>query len=444
MADEEPILWDVVEEHLDESEFLVEAWLTARASASYTLQELGDGPEARLLAHIDGLVVNGPAALEEMIWPILAEDAELPRMAAACLALLEAGQDRALDALAAEEPPETLGPGMSVALSLCAHPKVGDWVRGRLPKAEGLLLTVLLQACADHGLDPGAAVERGLVHEDVAVQEAALRASTYGDRRRLLGAVESRLQHPEPAVQAAALETALVWNSRSAWQLVMHLALQSPEPSRSVLTWVACFGTEQHAAALVKRLEDEALRHDTIWALGFSGRVPAVDACIKLLDHEDETTRRLAGEAVAAILGLDPDDETLWEEDSTEEPDEEVEGDDPAEDEDDLEAELVEQPDDEPPLPNAQAIREVWAKTRSGFAPSERRLLGKPVGREGPGWTLGQLSCRRVDFIAREVVARSQGVGRWLGRNRSHRSIQAAGALEQLGRQTGVMQGGKT
>ena len=444
MAAEELILWDVVEEHLDESEFLVEMWDVARSSGSYTLEELGNGPEARLLAHIDGLVVNGPVALDKVVWPILEEGAELHRMTAACLTLLEAGQDRVFDALDAEEPPEQLGPGMSLAVSLCAHPKLGDWVRARLPKAEGLQLTVLLEACAYHGLDPGAAIDKGLMHEDAHVHQAALRAAAYGDRRRLLAAVESRLQHAEPLVQAAALETALLWNSRSAWQLVMHLALQSPEPGRSIMTWMACFGDDRHAEALVKRLEEEALRHDTIWALGFSGRVPAVDACMKLLDHEDETTCRLAGEAVACILGLDPDDEKLWQEDSTEEPEEEIEGDAPEEDDDDLDTELVESPDNEPPLPNAEAIREYWAQARGQFAPSERRLLGKSVGREGPGWTLSQLSCRRVDVIAREVVARSQGVGRWLGRIRSDRSLQAVSNLAQLGRHAGVMQGGKT
>ena len=32
MLGEEQILWDIVEEHLDEAEFLVEQWQAARAS----------------------------------------------------------------------------------------------------------------------------------------------------------------------------------------------------------------------------------------------------------------------------------------------------------------------------------------------------------------------------------------------------------------------------
>ena len=97
---EDQLLWDVVEEHLDESEFLVELWASARRSASYRLDELERGPEARLFAHVDGLVVNGPLALERVAWPV-AEDpkAEPSRLCAAALALLEAGDFRVLGVL---------------------------------------------------------------------------------------------------------------------------------------------------------------------------------------------------------------------------------------------------------------------------------------------------------------------------------------------------------
>ncbi len=544
MLGEEQILWDIVEEHLDEAEFLVEQWQAARASALYSLEELSKGPEQRLEAHIDGLVVNGPLALQRVAWPLLEEGDELPRVAAAALAVLNSGDFRVLEALeetdddepedepeapesddaaegagsdpdypaelldlealpppseddeakrqaelaaheerlagmddddderpaveeliallkasppdedddeaeaepdAEDDPPadavepSTRADGIALAIGLCTHPKIGEHLRGRVAKAKGATLAMLLQACADRGVDPGPALGPALSSEDPEIAAAALRAAAFGDRHRLLAQVEARLQHPSPMVRTAALDTALCWGSRAAWELTMHSYRQPG--ARAAMVWMASLGDDRHAEALIKLLDDEAMRHDALWALGFSGRVPAIEACLAWVGDDDETTRRLAGEAITHILGLDIEDETLWEELSTEEPEPGLEGDDPDDDDDDLDAELAERPDDELPLPIATAFAELWANVKGGFTPGTRYLLGKPIGREGPGWILPGLSCRRVDVVARELVARSQSVARWPGRVVAQRHQQAASALEQLGRNAGAMQG---
>lgn len=614
MAQEDRILWDIVEEHLDEAEFLAEQWTEARRSASYTLDELERGPESRLAAHVDGLVANGPLALERVAWPVLEDPgSEAPRAAAAALAVLEAGDFRVLGVLGLPEreaPPEidedqdddpeaariaallglaerldalepdeaersavmehALGPeawriaalpkvgeriaaetdearglelrelevllaahapegsvaleaepeeplppewseldpearermrqaelqsideqraatsdedertrltelralltadpsdedeasptadppepvpiepappveprveGLSLALALASHPKLGEQLRALLPRADGPTLALLLHACADRGLHPGPTLQRGLAHDDPQVRCAATRAAAFGDRHELLAAVELQLRHPSPAVRAAALDTCMRWGSRAAWELALT-SYKAPEAASARL-WIACLGDDRHVEALIPLLADPQLRPDVLWSLGFSGRVPAVVAALALLDDADETTRRLAGEAVAAILGLDLEDDTLWEELPTAAPTE-VEGDAPEDDDDDLEAELAPTPEDELPLPNATAIREHWARVRSAFVPGCRYLLGKAVEREGPGWALPRLSCRRVDVVAREVVARSQGVGRWPQRVTAQRHAQAASALGELGRQAGAILG---
>jgi len=176
--------------------------------------------------------------------------------------------------------------------------------------------------------------------------------------------------------------------------------------------------------------------------LGFSGRVPAVKACLPWLDDDNETTRRLAAEAITAIVGLDLEDETLWEELAIEEPAAGIEGDEPDEDEDDLDAELAPLPEDDLPLPNPDAIRRWWAAHQDAFSPGSRYLLGKPIGKEGPGWALAQLTCRRIDLVAREVVARSQGLGRWPNRAPAPRHLASAEALAELGRRAGLLRGG--
>lgn len=515
MLGEDQILWDVVEEHLDEAEFLVEQWRGARASGSYTLDELERGPETRLAAHVDGLVVNGSVVLERVAWPVIVDPGSEPlRVAAAALAVLDAGDFRLLGVLdepkvaAQSESDEGLEPdppdpedampeetealdremfaqaaaspqvdpddpeeaeesegeaeaapvepesppvdtpvapatdghreGLALALALSIHPQLGEQLRARVAKAEGPTLALLLQACADRGLHPGPALERGLVHDDALVRSAAVRAAAFGDRPKLLAVVESQLRHASPEVRAAALDTSLLWGSRAAWELALA-SYKAPEAAGARL-WIACLGDDRHVEALIPLLADLELRPDVLWALGFSGRVPAVIACLALLDDDDELTRRLAGEAVAAILGLDLEDDTLWE-DLPAEPQAGAEGDAPEGDDDDLEAELAPTPADELPLPNAAAIRERWAKLQTAFVPGRRYLFGKPVEREGPGWALSMSSCRRIDVLAREVAARSQGVGRWPARARAGRHIQATNALAELGRQAGAIQG---
>lgn len=525
MIGEEHILWDVVEEHLDEAEFLVEQWCSARVSPDHSLEELRDGPESRLLAHVDGVVVNGPLALQQEAWPII-EQSDVPSLVtAAAMTVLESGDFRVLGVLDGEgmpavgdspgdeedgdgegDPDDVIplqldrdardflasappyqpaegeegyeeaplegdadgaepGPAamevpaepppvpqdldehrpapraraLGLALALSSHPRLDDEVRRRLLGAEGPTLALLLRACADRGLDPGAALDRALLHDDPVVVIAALRAAVFGSRQRLLAPVEALLQHPVQAVRQAALDTAMAWGSRAAWEMVTY-AYARPG-GRGAMVWAACLGDDRHAEAVVALLHDEALRNDALWALGFSGRVPAVLACMTQLDAEDETTRRLAGEAVAAIVGLDPDDESLWEDQSAAQLEEGIEGDDPDEDDDDLDADLSESPEDELRLPDATAIRRWWSEHQGAFVPGQRYLLGKPVGKEGPGWALSRISCRRIDVVAREVVARSHGVGRWPARMLASRQQRAAEALTSLGAQAGVMRG---
>ena len=84
------ILWDVVEEHLDEAEFLTEVWETNLDSPAYLRSEFEAGPQERLMAHVDGLVVGGDEVRTELLEATLAdEDTERWRAAAAALALLE-------------------------------------------------------------------------------------------------------------------------------------------------------------------------------------------------------------------------------------------------------------------------------------------------------------------------------------------------------------------
>jgi hypothetical protein len=94
------VLWDVVEEHLDEAEFGVEQFERAMQSPLLTLERLAGGCEGRLLAHVDGLLVGGAPVYERLLKPLLdSPDAgQCARLTAAGLVAIEAGHFDALTA----------------------------------------------------------------------------------------------------------------------------------------------------------------------------------------------------------------------------------------------------------------------------------------------------------------------------------------------------------
>src|SRR4051794_27393878 len=81
------VLWDVVEEHLSEAEFLVERWLASARAARVSWIQLRKTVERRLIAHLDALVVGGAEVSEQVLWPVLKGKREGSRSAAALAVL---------------------------------------------------------------------------------------------------------------------------------------------------------------------------------------------------------------------------------------------------------------------------------------------------------------------------------------------------------------------
>src|SRR6516225_874543 len=89
VARRRPFLMDVYEENLDEAAFLWRAWEAARVSATQTPADVAAGPEERLRAHLDELVLGGKEVAVNLLVPALGGD-EIDRVAPATWALLEA------------------------------------------------------------------------------------------------------------------------------------------------------------------------------------------------------------------------------------------------------------------------------------------------------------------------------------------------------------------
>ena len=426
----EAILWDVVEEHVDEAEFLAELLASAHDSPVYTFDEVREGPEERLRAHLDALAVGGSTVFEQTLLPTVTGDEDLGdeptlyRVAGAALAILcgaePAWATAMLDRL--PEVPDEHFEGVVHALAICDAPDIDARLPKLVARAEGT-------GAAFHvrGLDLGDALEGLLRSADPQLRAAAFRAAQYTDRRRLSW-IEHGCTSADPELRDAALPAGLVMGSANAWQITGRLAQSSTELHRGAMQWVAQFGEPRTLQLIVDRLDDEATRNDALWALGFSGRIEAAEACLGWL--ADGAAGPLAGEAFAGITGLDPVDDAYWGSPPPDEGDEE-----PPPLDEDLDEDLSVSPEEELPVPNVEAINAWWAENRGRFQSGQRYILGRPADQQSLLHALRTESMRRRHARAFELLVRSKGQARVQTRMMSgaqQRQMDALGALPRI------------
>jgi uncharacterized protein (TIGR02270 family) len=371
--EDDGILWNFVEEHLDEGEFAFAAWTRALESGFYTLETLRAGPEERLVAHVDGLTVAGSPVARRLLEPELTAPAEarVERLAVVSLALVAQGRRNSVQlALGARDPIVRRGARLALAL-LGDDAGLDAWLALRLElSAEDAHRPTLLELAAARGIaQPN--LLASLQNPDPEEVAAAARAARHSDARLHLPAVESLAGATDAQVRGPALVSALALGSRAAFERCMMLAADAKVPDPLAMLLVALLGDRSHHEVLVRALAKPQHRPAALRALGFSGHAGIVDAILPYLLEKDPLTARLAAEAIANITGLDvtadayvgsapPEPESL-----------------PPLEDDDLDANLVPTAEDELPLPNGEAIASFWRSKRSSYDPGRRLLRGQ-------------------------------------------------------------------
>ena len=408
------ILWDVVEEHLDEAEFLFERWEAALVSPIYTLDEVAKGPEERLLAHIDGLVVGGSAVAERLLIPALEEtDPEDPtRTTAAAFALLEGGPRWYGVVLAALASAEGERQNQIVrALGLATRPELDARLLAATAAAKPECLAPCLAALAARQLDPGAErLRMALRSEDAAAHVAGLRACR-GSAEIGLVDVEPLVQSPDPLVREEAVTTGLMLGSGRAWDVASRCVRGESTPPKYAMLLTALLGGRTEHRVLLGFLQRSETVADAIWALGFTGNRECIEACLPFLSNEDERLARLAGEAVAAYCGLDLSDVPYGRDDAPLDDDDDDDNDDEGSDGDakpDDDESLLPAVEHDLPLPNADEIRRWWREDKPTYA-AKRVLLGKALSWETVAQALREGPRRRCTALALHVALRSGG-----------------------------------
>ncbi len=387
---------DVVEEHLDEAAFLSSQWERSLASL-LTLDEVAAGPEARLLAHLDGLAVAGVAAVREIL---ASAPPDGGRAFAASLVAVEAGPEGTafvLSMLRGEVP--AVRSGAALALALCTRPGLERELEPLVRSGEPALQAAALDALALRGQPPASPLRDLLASRDPAVRAAALRAARLaGPEGRI--AVGPSLDAPEPAVRDAAIVTGLVLGLADAY-LAARRAVEAgaPEPGVPLLA-LAMSGDPVDLERIGAALRATDARPDALRALAASGWPGAADLALPFLD--DDASARLAGEVVSCVAGLAiAGPYALPEPVPPEEPIPFVD--------EDLDADVVPTEDAELRLPDAFGVAGWWTRERARFDPAARYVSGKPLDPAAMVDALRSAPMRRRAPVALELAVRSGG-----------------------------------
>ena len=349
-------LWDIVEAHLDEAEFLWGMWKRSLVAPNYTLDEVAEGPEERLLAHIDGLVVNGPLVARKLLIPAL-EDEEPDRVSAATLALLlgpqeHGGVDAVIEAL--HELPEQHAP-LVQALCCVDCPAVLTRVRDLLTVEDIALVAAAAEVLTFHFQPLGETLSLLLASDTVAARMVALQALVNEpEPGRYVRAVKAGLSDADPRIVDVAIETGVRLRLGAAWGRARERA-QDADGGDSMML-LALRGEGHDRALLIDALGDRKRRLAALWALGFLGTPESVDAALDWL--EDKTAGPLAGEVFTAVAGVDLEEGEMSVS--------------PEGNEDALEL----SPEDDLPRPEPMAVLRQWMKLRGDFANGERYVSG--------------------------------------------------------------------
>ena len=419
------VLWDVMEEHLEEACFLWTQWEAALDAPDYTVGELAAREEQRLAAHLDALVLGGDAVAEELLLPALTRG-EAETAVAAGLALTAADRgDAVLEALGAVDELTPGALGLRRALELCALARVEQGLRG-VAGGQGAPLSraLALEALAFHGADVGTLPADLTANEDPAVTRAMLRAARAAAVVPA-GLVQRALEGEDPGLRITALRTGVLRGVEGARQRCSGMASQPG--GRGALELEALLGGAAALPLLQAALESPATRLDALWALGFCGTPEAAEQCVDAMASGDELQAAVAAEALCAITGLDLQAASL------------VRPPEPAEESDDVEGgfTLAMSPEAYLPRPDAEGVAAWWAARRVELPPGERRIFGRPVGLAGLAGALSAGTMWRRHGLAMELSTRGEGHAQLRVQTRTWCAVQRrqVDALAQLDEQ---------
>jgi uncharacterized protein (TIGR02270 family) len=368
MAAARPPLWDVYEEHLNEAAWLWGNWEKSLDSAVYALGDIVVGPEERLLAHLDGLVLGGLPVAEKLLFPALTGD-DLGGISAAAWALVQAEdadhQDLVIDALTAAAPPAQAAIGRALYLSPLADlSRLVPLFAAGAPLVRAMVLDTFAPREPNWVRDH---IDSAMRSGQPPLVAAALRAIRTLNDRALLDYVGMASQSDDIEVRLESMRTGLAFGLKTAWNECRTFAGGMGELCRLPLGLLATSPDPNDRAFVRSKALDANVGMHALWALGFAGDADSADVLVQAM--ADEKKSRISGEAFSAITGLSIVGE-LAKPGQTQGPDvEEVKDEEPP---------PTVRSENFLPEPQVEKVKKWWDNERRRFVPGTRYAGGQP------------------------------------------------------------------
>lgn len=359
---------NVLDQHLEEAAFLAEVRDYAVRAPHYDLRHL-QRLEERIEAHLDGLRVAGPTALDALaaqlhpqavgelfVCNVLAlEREDLPT----CAALLrEYGSSSETER------------ALSAALGWLDWTRIEAPVERMLASADPLARRLGLAACGMHRRDPGPALLAALAHADPRVLARAAR--TAGELRRHDLMIELRVHrlHEDAAVRFWCNWATAQLGDEEALAVLRDFAAEEGDWQFRALPVLLAWQPRELSMAWIRQLtQDPERRRLAIRAAGLFCDPQTIPWLIRQM--QEPPLARAAGEAFALITGADLAELDL-ELRST--PDYDAG---PSDDPDDPEVAM--DPDTDLAWPDPALVAAWWQANEQRFANGQAHLLGAPL-----------------------------------------------------------------
>ena len=359
-----PILWDIYEELLDEAGFLWARWECALLAPNYTAAEVVAGPQERLAAHLDALVVGGRDVAERLLLPVLASGDTPAQVSAAAWSLLQAQDadhlDQVLRAWAGAEPRKAQA--IARAMGLCRHPAIVPRLSALWAHAAGDLRAMILDIVRRH--DQAWAQQR--VPEALRGTESSLLVVAFRVLRQtpkpdpsFMWLLEEAMSSPIPELRDEALVTGVVLKSRRVAD-VCRRVVGAGELGSLPYALLAISSDPADRQLLLRQLDAPPSAQPALFALGFAGDLSSAEAALsRMVDPELGAS---AAESFGAITGVAIDGSfrapRVEAEVGLDDPPPEV------------------RPEDQLPLPAVEPLRRWWSEQRGRFHPQQRYIAG--------------------------------------------------------------------
>lgn len=376
-------LRDILEEHLEEADFLYGQRQAALLDDVYDLAGLAE-LEERLLAHIDGLVVAGEEGWE-LLEPKLTGDVEGEAFTAALAALASGVQERREAVLAAlPKATEDALPGLTAALQLIETRDLHEPLRELVAEAEAPVAAAIIDILAfwRHGLAPEE-LAHILASDEPRVRCAGLRAAAAMGWTQFAGECAAVIDDPDgdATLRAEAIGCAWTLGHAGALQTVREKLAAGDESVAELQIWLGLGGDRGDGKLLAAGLGNADLARGAVIALGWLGDPERLDDLVALLqDAERNHLWRQIAAAIVRVTGVDLREAGLLADDPVTGAKESGESDETDAGEDDF-ADLSTDPDEDLPWPDPDRLAEWWQANRSGFGTGRRLRWGREFDR---------------------------------------------------------------